>query len=402
MPKRTLTAAAVERLKPPKSGQVDYFDSGHPGLALRVSYGGVKSWVFFHRLHGKQARLTLGRYPAMSVADARQAWRGAREMVAKGESPRPKPPTDTFEAVAEEWLKRDQTSNKSVAEVRRVIERDILPVWRGRPLADIKRRDALDLIDAIADRGATIMAHRTHAHLHRLFRWAVGRGIIEANPMANLPKPGAPVRRDRVLSDAELAAVWQAASATTWPFGPIFRLLILTGARRDEVGALRWSEIDGDTIRLTGERTKNDEPHDVPLSAEAAEIIANLPRMAGSDFVFSTTGRTPVSGWSRAKTLLDRAAAETAGTPIAPWRIHDLRRTVATGLQRLGTGLQTIEAVLGHVSGSRGGIVGVYQRHSFADEKRAALDAWSRHVASLAGERVGNVAEISSVRKITK
>lgn len=375
MPKRALTAVSVARIKPPKTGQVDHFDSGFPGLALRVSYGGGRTWVYFYRLHGKQARMTLGRFPALSLADARQAWREAREMVAKGESPRPKPAADTVEAVAEEWIKRDQSGNRSVDEVRRVMARDVLPVWRGRLFAEIGRRDVLDLVDGIADRGAVTLARRVHAHLHRLFRWSVGRGIIEASPMADLPKPGAAVKRDRVLSDAELSAIWKASTSTAWPFGPLFRILILTGARREEIGALRWSEIDGDVIRLTGDRTKNGEPHDIPLSPEAMAIIEGLPRVARSEFVFSTTGQTPVSGWSRAKALLDAAAGE-----IAPWRLHDIRRTVATGLQRLGFSLQVIEAVLGHVSGSRGGIVGVYQRHSFDVEKRAALDAWARHV----------------------
>jgi integrase len=211
--------------------------------------------------------------------------------------------------------------------------------------------------------------------LHKLFRWAVTRDIIPANPAADMDKPGSETKRDRVLSDSDLAAVWKAAETLGWPFGDVIRLLILTGARRNEIGHLRWSEIDQDAIKLKGERTKNAEPHNIPLSPAAIAILSEGPRIAGSQFVFTTNGRSPVSGWSRIKTRLP--------TLDEPWRLHDLRRTVATGLQKLGVNLQTIEAVLGHVSGSRSGVVGVYQRHSFDAEKRAALDAWGAHVMAL-------------------
>jgi integrase len=268
--------------------------------------------------------------------------------------------------------------------VRRVIERDINPVWRDRLAASITRRDASELIDGVADRGALTMARRIHAHLHRLFRWAVGRGIIEINPMADLPKPGTAVKRDRVLIDRELAAIWKAAATIGWPFGSAVQLLILTATRREEVGSLRWSEIHGDEIRIPGERSKSGEQRTIPLSSAALRLIGALPRIDGDGYVFTTTGSTAISGWSKAKHLLDAGAAEINGGALAPWRLHDLRRTAATGLQRLGIGLQTIESVLGHVSGSRAGIVGVYQRHQFDLEKRAALEAWAREIDRIA------------------
>jgi integrase len=388
MPTRSLTVAGVARIKPPKQGQVDYFDAGYPGLALRVSYGGAKAWVYFYRLHGKLRRLSLGRYPALSLDEAREAWRAARLAVDKGESPALIRPTtaDSFGAVAEEWLQRDQAHNRSVAEVRRVIERDVNPAWGERLIGAITRRDALELIDSVADRGALTMARRLHAHLHRLFRWSVGRGIVEVNPMADLPKPGAAVKRDRVLTDNELKAIWEATEKIGWPFGPAVRLLFLTGARRDEIGSLSWAEIHDNEIRLPGARSKSGEARIIPLSPPAVELLKGLPRVG--DQVFTTNGRTAVSGWSKAKRLLDTAAAEINGEPLALWRIHDVRRSIATGLQRLGVGLQTIESVLGHVSGSRAGIVGVYQRHEFESEKRAALDAWAHEVERItAGEK---------------
>jgi len=373
---RTLTATAVERLRAPARGQTDHFDQGYPGLALRVSYGGAKTWVYFYRLFGKQKRLTLGRWPSMSLSAAREAWRDARKTIDKGESPQHQRPAaaNTFAAVADEWLKRDQAHNRSCALVQRIIERCALPVWAGRQIATIGRRDINDLIDGVVDRGAIIMARRLHAHLHRLFRWAVGRGIIETNPMAHLPKPGSEVSRDRVLTDAELAQVFKNTTKLRPPFGPIFQLLILTGARRGEITGLRWSEIKDDTIIVGRERTKAGEVHSIPLSPQAVDIIKQLPRIGPSDFVFTLNGRNAVTDLSGSKERLDDI------TKIPEWHTHDLRRTAATGLQRLGINLQVIEAVLGHVGGSRAGIVGVYQRHSFDAEKRTALEDWAREV----------------------
>jgi integrase len=221
------------------------------------------------------------------------------------------------------------------------------------------------------------MARRMHQRLHRLFAWAVGRDIIKVNPLANLPKPGSETKRERVLTDAELAKVWNAAEKLGSPYGPAFQLLILTGARREEIGQLRWSEIvDGGTIELSGSRTKNGEPFTIPLSTAARAILDAMPRLG--KFVFTTSGKLPVSRWSHAKVDLDDHAA--IGEP---WRTHDLRRTTATGLQKLGTALQVTEAVLGHTGGSRAGLVGIYQRHDFAKEKAAALEAWGAHVMAL-------------------
>jgi integrase len=385
MPSRTLTAAAVARIKPPRGGQADHFDKSYPGLVLRCSYGGAKTWAYVFRLHGMQRRITLGRWPGMSLADARTAWREAHGIVSQGESPKHRRPAaaDTFAAVVAEWLKRDQAENRSAADVGRSIERTVLPRWHDRMIATIKRRDVIEAIDAVADRGTPIAARRLHAHLHRLFKWSVGRGIIESNPMADLPKPGAETRRDRALTDAELVVVWKAADELGWPFGQAIKLLILTGARRTEIGALRWSEIQGDAIRLEGARTKNSYPHHIPLSAAAGRVIETLPHIADSKYMLTVTGDTPISGWSKAKALLDRVATEIHGRALPDWRLHDLRRTVATGLQKLGFSLQVIEAVLGHIGGSRAGVVGVYQRHSFDPEKRQALDAWARHVEAL-------------------
>jgi integrase len=386
LPRRALTAASVDRLKPPAKGQVEHFDTGFPGLALRLSYGGGKSWVYFYRRGGRQRRLTFGTYPALSLAEAREAWRQAKADLEAGRDPiqvrkRDKPAHD-FAAVAEEWLKRDQAKNRTAPEARRIIEKYVLPTWVSLRVDAIGRREVLDLTDSIADRGTPIMARRVHGRLHRFFSWCVGRGIITSNPMAGLPKPGTETKRDRVLNDDELLAVWLGAEELGWPFGTAIHLLIVTGARREEIGRLRWSEIEGlatpsPAIKLKGERTKNGEPHDIPLSTPAVALLQEARRVGSSDFVFTTNARTPISGWSDAKVKMDVLV------PVVGWRIHDLRRTTATGLQKLGTALQVTEAALGHVSGSRAGIIGIYQRHDYAKEKRAALEAWGAHVMAL-------------------
>lgn len=385
MPKRALTEAAIKRIKPPKAGQIDYFDQGYPGLALRVGYGGGKSFVYFYRAGGPLRRMTLGAFPAITLAKAREVWRTAREDAQAGRDPatvrkRESGATD-FQGVFEEWLRRDQAKNKTKDAVERLLSKDVLPLWGPRQIGDISRRDVRDVIDAVADRGSPITARRLHAHIHRLFSWALERDIVEANPAANMAKPGSETKRERVLSDEELKAVWNAAGKLGWPFGPAIQLLILTGARRQEIGALRWTEIVDTQICMSGGRTKNGQPHSIPLAVPATIVLQRVPRIADSDLLFTTNGKTPISGWSKAKTEIGNL------THLAPWTIHDLRRTVATGMQRLGVNLQTIEAVLGHVSGSRSGVVGVYQRHSFDTEKRAALEAWGTYVAFLVEAR---------------
>lgn len=411
MKARKLTEAGVERIRP-DSERIEYPDLTVQGLRLIVQPSGRKSWAVRTRLRdGKSIKYTIGPYPAFKLAEARSSAREVLQAAERGKDPRAvrrAVEADTVEAVVADWLLRDQSGNRGYDKVVRIFDGEVLPRWRGRLITEIARRDCLDLIDRIADRGAVTYARRVHAHLHRMFRWAVGRGVIEMNPMADLPKPGNEKPRDRVLDDRELHEVWQAAGELGWPFGPTVRLLILTGARQAEIGKLTWREVDTDgaVVRLTGERTKTGDPRTIPLSIAALEIIEGLPHLKSStDYVFTTTGRTPVSGWSRAKDRLDRAivearrkaAVELGDDPdeiksIEDWRIHDLRRTVGTGLQRLGLRLEVIEAVLGHVSGSRAGIVGVYQRYSFNDEKRDALDAWAEFLAVLIeGDGAANV-----------
>ena len=372
MPKRALSDLTVKRAKPPTNGQVDIFDAGYPGFALRVSYGGGKSWVYFYRIGGRLRRRSLGAYPAVTLAEARQLWRDAKHQVSLGRDPGWQRASDlNFESVAREWLKRDQADKRSLKEVTRIVEKELIPEWGQRSIRDIRRHDILVLSDRIADRGATTMARRVMAYVHRLFRWAKSRDLIESNPATDLPKPGREVARDRVLTDAELAAVWKAAVEIGWPYGPAAQLLILTGARRAEIAELKWSEIHGNTIKLSGARTKNAEPHDMPLSEQALDVLSRMPRISGSEYVFGKPLRS--GAWSNAKIKFSAAK-------IQPWRIHDLRRTVSTGMNELGTEPHIVEAVLGHTVK---GVAGVYNRAKYEAAKRAALKAWGAHVMAL-------------------
>ena len=193
MPKhKTITTAAGKRFKAPKTGQIDHFDQSYPGLHLRVG-ARLRTWSYYYRLGGKLRRMKLDTFPPMTVAEAHDAWRQARDLVRAGEDPARSGDSGKvdFRSVFEEWMKRDQGENRSAGAVRQKLEKDVLPHWEHRPITDIGRRDCLDVIDRIVDRGAVVTARRVHAHLHRLFKWAVGRGILELNPLAKWTSPAA-------------------------------------------------------------------------------------------------------------------------------------------------------------------------------------------------------------------
>ena len=388
MATRNLTAISVERMAPPKRGQVDIFDKGFPGLALRVSYGGRKAWSFVYRHAGKVRRFQLGTYPALSLSEAREAWRAARQQVERGADPSETQRRDAsamFESVMAEWLARDQGKNRSLAATTRLLNADVLPYWRRLRIDEIGRRDVIEVIDRVTDRGSPVMARQLHVVLHRLFRWSVGRGIIEANPLTDLDLPENNPPRKRFLTDAELALVMRAAGELGG-YGAVVKLLALTGCRRQEIADLTWDEIDGDGIRLDGNRRKNAEPLTVKLSAPARAIIDALPR--SSDRVFSGSRRAALGHWARLKEQLDAKVAELNNGPLPHWNLHDLRRTLAVGLQKLGIGLQVVERVLGHGSraGSRSGVVGIYQAYSYDKEAGDALAVWGQHVMRLLDE----------------
>jgi integrase len=222
------------------------------------------------------------------------------------------------------------------------------------------------------------------AAVRKLFSWAASRDIVPVSPCVGVKPPAAEQSRDRVLSDSELRAVWLAADKLGGPFGALVKLLVLTGQRRDEVAGMCWAEIDLEARlwTLAAERVKNNRPHEVPLSDAAVAVLQALPRI-GDAFVLTTNGESPSSGYSKGKRRLDALLP-----PDMPdWRLHDLRRTFASGMAKAGINLPVIERVLNHSSGSFAGVVGIYQRHDFRDEKRRALDTWGGFVTDLVSDR---------------
>lgn len=270
--------------------------------------------------------------------------------------------------------------------MNRSLRLHIKPVLREKALPTMTRPDVVAVFDRMP---AEQVANRRNvfAVLRRLFRWAVSRGDISASPMEGMETPRAVKPRERWLSDKELARVWLHAPKCHHCFGPIVRLLIVTGQRREEIGGLQWEELDRDEreMRLSGARTKNGEPTLVPLNDLA---IAELDQVAGSEAwprrgrVFPTATSAAFTAYHKGKTKLDKLISQDGGAPMQPWRLHDLRRTLATGFQRLGVRFEVTEAVLNHVGGSRSGVAGIYQRHDWKPEKREALVMWNDHLSS--------------------
>jgi integrase len=388
---RALTALAIEKAKP-GTARREIPDGLLRGMYLVVQPSGVKSWAVRYRHRGVSRKLTLGAWPAIDLATARNLGAKALRRVAEGADPAAEKQdtkrltvADSVEAIIADYIGRHVRQQRTARETERILKREVEQLWKGHRIQDISKRDIISLIDAIEQRGAPIMARRTFAIVRAMFSWCLDKDILSASPCAGLRPPGEPRFRDRVLTDAELTRVWRAADVIGPPYGPQLKLLMLTGCRRAEIADLRWTEVDieGRTIRLPRERCKNDTAHEVPLSDQTLAVLESIPR-GRTELVFpSATGRTSTAKFSKAKSLLDAVIAKDGGGDMPAWVVHDLRRTVASGLARLGINLPVIEKVLNHSSGSFAGIVGVYQRHSFADEKRAALEAWGRFVTTL-------------------
>jgi integrase len=290
-----------------------------------------------------------------------------------------------FGELAGEFIERHAKPNtRDWRKTEYLLGRDVLPFWGNRPIGGITRRDVIELVDRVADRGAPIHANRVLAALRVLFNWALARGVIEVNPAAGVKAPGIERVRERVLNETELRAVWRGADATPYPFGPFFKLLILTAQRRSEVAAMQWREIDEARAlwTLPAARSKNKRGHEVPLASAAIDILRSIPRLDGSDLVFTTNGQTPISGFSKAKLRLDNASG-VGLTDRDEWRIHDIRRSVTTFMAEMAIPPHVVDKMLNHVSGAIRGVAAVYNVHGYTDERRRALDAWARRLAAV-------------------
>jgi integrase len=405
----------VKRIAPPTKGQVEYFDTSMPGFALRLSYSGTKAWVLMTRVRGspKLIRMTLGEWPAMSLAEAHEEAREAQRHAKAGRDPREvrrnretevqETAKLTFAKVAGEFLARyaePKLRARTVEEYRRTFKSPRIADWQDRPIASIDRRDVMRLLDELEAGGKHGTAKLTLAYLRKFFGWCAERDLITETPVRRLRPTASLKPRERALRLDELWRVWEAAAKVGGLGGALVKLLILTGQRRFETSAMRWSDLSGIETNapiwsIPADITKNHRPHQVPLSPHAVAIIKEQPtflsagdRAAKSaNFVFTTTGTTPFSGWSKLKTQLDKALAADGREPLAGWTFHDLRRSLVTGLHEHGLAQpHVIELIVNHVSGLRGGIAGIYDKSARMDERRRTLDAWTHLITTGAND----------------
>jgi integrase len=395
-----LTAKTVAALALPV-GKTDHieWDDKLPGFGLRLRAGAggktLTSFIAQYRLAGRTRRLLLGNAAVMTVADAREAARKALGKVANGEDPqavkaeRRAKDAVGFAATVKEYLasKQREVRPKTFRDVARYLtDRRYFGPLHTMALDAVTKKDvAARLVTITRECGATTAA-RAKTTISAFYTWAMQSGLADANPVVGVRPVKEPPSRDRVLSDAELAAIWRACGSED--FGKIVKLLILTGARRTEISGLRWSELEktAGTWTLPKERSKNKRAHTLPLPAAASRILDSIPHMAGRDLLFGAWSTNGFGDW-RAKERLDKKL----GDAVKPWVVHDLRRSVATGMANLGVQPHVIEAVLNHVSGSKSGVAGIYNRASYAKETKTALGLWADHVLALAEGRARKV-----------
>jgi integrase len=393
-----LTERSIEKLAC-SAGKRDrmLFDGEQRGLAVRVMAAGSKSYVAQYTVRGRKRRVPLGSSDAISLAAARDATRVILGQVAQGRDPAAERTAAIAAAKAEaarqrttvaslvgDWerLHLANLSANYAQEAPRALKKALTDAgWWERPAERLQREDVISILD---EQGASI-ARSVAAYGSACFGWSLRRGQVAHNPFAKPPIAMGTTRRDRVLSDDELARVWRAACDAPEPYGRIVRMVTLTAQRKDEARRLAWAELspDSKTWTIPGTRTKNDNPTLVPLCKAVRDVIGPPPKVRRG-LVFPGEGGKPFGGFSKAKRALDEASGVTG------WRLHDLRRTAASGLQRLGTALQVTEAILNHVSGSRSGIVGIYQLYEYQAEKVVALEAWAAHVLKISAPRLAH------------
>jgi integrase len=416
---------------PPGRRDMIVFDEDLPGFGLRVTDDGSKVFLFQYRRGKLVRRLRLGRYGELTPAQARKLATAARGQVAGGGDPAAERDAAIAadEAVAAE-LRRQAAADEltlekliSLWDTKQLVHRSGrykheapralragLPALLDKPAHSLdvgalqraldaipirKRRKApksgKEVSPAPATRTGT-MARRVRAYGSALYGWAIKRGLVPSNPFAAIPDESRDVQRDRVLTDAELADIWEAAGTLGWPWASFFRVLLLTLQRESEVAGMRWDELADDfsTWNLPGARTKNRKPHIVHLAEPARAILQTAPRRDQCALVFTTTGKTQISGFSKAKARLDAAIAKARldadpkATPMPPWWLHDFRRTGVTVLARQGVRWEVADRLLNHVQGVIKGVAAIYQRHDYLEERQKALDLWASHVAGLA------------------
>jgi len=409
MSKLTDRFLAGLKLRPGEKDRL-VFDSECRGLGVRLT---PKSICFLAQwtdpVTKRKVREPLGTWGNITISQARDAARARLGDVARGINPRAerlraKEEADreradaalTFDKLISDWEtlhlagRRERYRTEAVRAIRHAF-----PGLLKRPSARITREDAVNALDELVKAGKGAMAGRTLAYARAAYRWAEKRGKVQTNPFQGLPIAAGATERERALDDDEIADLWGATGVLGYPWGPFFRLAVLTLQRRTEIAGMAWSELTPDLSlwSLPGSRTKNHRPNDVHLSKPSRDVLRAIPRVEGQDLVFSTTGRTPISGFSKAKTALDAAIEQTRAAKAAhskaklakhdPWRLHDVRRSGVSVLARLGFDSIVVDKILNHQPSRLRGVASVYQRHSFARERAAALDAWAAHILGI-------------------
>ncbi len=398
-----LTKATVAKLTlSAGKSEVIVFDDDMPGFGMRIRAGGKRTWIAQYRVGTKQRRITFGTPEKLDADKARDSAKAILARVTLGEDPQSAKAEAqaqaavTLGAVVPRYLAFAENRQRPGhhAGTRRYFANHWAPL-SSIALSSIDRARVAARLLELAKNNGPFAANRARAALSAFYSWAIGEGLAHSNPVVGTNKPAAEAPRDRVLSDEELALAWREAGPGD--YGAIIRLLILTACRREEVAAMAWSELQGATWIIPGARTKNALPHELPLPSAALEILAGVHRRDERKLVFgSRVG--PFAGWSKAKADLDRRMLEAlrkehgAKCKLVPWRLHDLRRTAATRMADLGVLPHVVEAVLNHTSGHKAGVAGVYNRASYAAEKRAALALWADRVMTLqtAGQQTPN------------
>lgn len=385
-----LTDTKLAAIKPPATGQQEHPDHKVKGLRLRVGSGGKKTWTLRRRVGAKVINKKLGNYPGMGLAAARDA--AERVLVALEIDGTTDTLDRTFGVVAGRWIEdKAKQKNKRWADQERQLELHVLPHWRDRKMGEIKRRDVRELIDGIEGK---VLPNRVLALIRPIFRFALARDWIDASPAEGIEPPRKEASRDRVLDMEEVARVWNAAPLLGYPFGQYVRMLMLTAQRRTEVAAMRWADVDlkAATWTIPASETKASRAQLVPLSPTAVAILEDAPEIG--PFVFTTDGETHIANYAKSKSRLDEFLTAKGGT-LAPWRLHDLRRTAATHMVRLGVSMETTGRVLNHAVA--GITATTYGLHDYAPEKRSALDRWAAEIArAVNGDKSGNVVSINA------
>jgi integrase len=388
----TLSTLTISKLKPPKSGRREVYDRQVPGFGIRITDRGVKSFIFLYTspTKHKRARITIGRVGEINLETAREQARELRRLVrAKKDPGEVRVSTHHgFPEVVEVYARRILDGQRSGADTKQIINRELMPVWGSRSIAEITRGDVLDRVEHLIDAGKPEAARRLFAIIRRLFNWVIARGVhgIDRSPCDRLRPAdiiGRKPSRSRILSDDELRELWRATERIGYPFGSMLRLLLLSGLRCREISDARWTELDlGKAVfTIPKERMKGGVAHVVPLTAEMTAIINALPRIDGNECLFTSglVGDRPISGFAEMKKRLDRLM----GTAMTgPWVLHDIRRTFRTRLSRLPVpeGDLVRELMMAHAKPE---LHRIYDQEAYLEERRRGYELWEERLMAI-------------------